>query len=137
MITTLLGSCIGVCLIDNVSKVYGLNHFLLPDMPKDNSNNDNSKFGAFSMELLINDMLKLGSSKKNMQAKVFGGGKVISTSSEIIQVNRHNIEFVHEFLRVEGIKIISEDVGGSFGRKIYFDTKDGSVYVRKVKDENI
>lgn len=132
IITTLLGSCIGVCLIDNVNKVYGLNHFLLPDILADNSISDSSKFGTFSMELLLNDMFMLGSKKINMEAKVFGGGKVLHTSGEGITVDKDNIKFIHDFLENESIKIISEDVGGNSGRKIFFDTRDGSVYLKRV-----
>jgi len=136
IVTTLLGSCISVCLIDEINSVYGMNHFLLPGL-KDRSNKESARFGTNNMELLINEMIKLGSTTKSMKAKVFGGAKVLKTVSDTITVNQDNIDFVHKFLYIENIEIVAEDVGGVSGRKIYFDTKDGSVYVKKVTDVEV
>jgi chemotaxis protein CheD len=135
VISTLLGSCVSVCLIDDINKVYGMNHFLLPGniTTKEIYADNSARFGINSMELLINQMLKLGATKKNFKAKVFGGGKVLKTNADIICVNQDNIMFAHQFLEYEGIPIVSEDVGGTQGRIIYFDTSDASVYVEKVK----
>lgn len=133
IITTLLGSCISVCLIDKISDVYGMNHFLLPGA-KSSYNNDCSRLGVNNMEILIKGMLKLGSDIKCMKAKVFGGGKVLRTAGDTIKVHQDNIDFVHEFLYKEGIEIVAENIGGNCGRKIYLDTRDGAVYVKKVKE---
>lgn len=135
IISTLLGSCVSVCLIDDINKVYGMNHFLLPGnlTSKELYIDNSARFGVHSMELLIGSMQKMGAERNAFKAKVFGGGKILNTKSEMITVNEDNIKFAHEFLEFERIPIISEDVGGSHGRRIYFDTKDGSVYIEKVK----
>lgn len=134
IISTLLGSCVSVCLIDDVNNVYGMNHFLLPGniTSKEIYTDNSARLGVYSMELLINRMLKVGADKRNLKAKVFGGGKVLRTNTNIISVNLDNIRFAKEFLQYEGIPIIAEDTNGKYGRKIYFDTRDGSVFVEKV-----
>lgn len=136
MISTLLGSCISVCLIDETRGIYGMNHFLLPNvLASKNINSENeARFGANSMELLIENMIKQGSKKDNIKAKVFGGGKVLKTTQDVITVNEDNIKFVHEFLEKKNIPILSKDVGGTHGRRIYFDTGAGCVYVEKVRN---
>lgn len=140
MISTLLGSCISVCLIDETNGVCGMNHFLLPNITTSSRTFDEpnqARFGESSMELLIEEMIKSGSRRSNLKAKVFGGGKVLKTSQSIITVNEDNINFIHEFLKRRSIPIVAKDIGGTTGRRIYFDTKDGSVYVGKVKNINI
>lgn len=134
IISTLLGSCISVCLLDDVNNVYGMNHFLLPGNIKSKEiyADNSARFGVYSMELLINQMMKYGADKRDIKAKVFGGGKVLRTDSHVISVNQDNIRFAKEFLQYENIPVIAEDTNGNYGRRIYFDTRDGSVLVEKV-----
>ncbi len=115
VMTTVLGSCISVCLHDAVTGIGGMNHFLLPK--RDGEAGNNERFGAFSMELLINALLKDGASKDRMVAKIFGGASMTKFKQNI---GGKNIEFAHDFLSDEGIKIIAESCGGFEARKVRF-----------------
>ena len=76
LIMTTLGSCIATCLWDRQAKIGGMNHFMLPD--NGGGASDSGRYGSYAMELLINEMMKMGASRMTMEAKVFGGGAVIS-----------------------------------------------------------
>jgi chemotaxis protein CheD len=129
-VSTLLGSCVAVMLYDKVKKVLGMNHFLIPSSI---SGDDSMKYGLFSMELLINDMLKQGCAKKNMTAKISGGAKVVSSLGTT--VGSRNIEFARDFCLKEEIPIISEDVGGERGRVIFMD-KGFETFVRYIEHDH-
>ncbi len=133
IICTILGSCVAVCLIDKSTNLAGMNHFLLPESVNKNRiyNSNSGHYGINAMELLINEMLFRGASRSNLQAKIFGGGQVIEalTSNMIPQ---SNIEFSLLFLKTEKIQVVSKDIGGNYGRKIFFYTKTGRVLVKKV-----
>ena len=115
VITTVLGSCVAACLWDPVAGVGGMNHILLPNSPDDI--NSISGVGVNAMELLINAIIKQGGQKRRLQAKVFGGGKMISNFSE---VGKKNIEFVLGFLEVEGIECYANSLGGQQARRVQF-----------------
>lgn len=119
-ITTLLGSCIAACLYDSTSGVGGMNHFMLP-----RSGNDNrtcASFGVHAMEMLINEMMKLGADRRRLKAKIFGGGAVIQADSSKWNVGERNIEFIHKFLKDEGIPIVAHHLGGDCARQVRFHT---------------
>ena len=122
MLTTLLGSCVAVCLYDLTVRVGGMNHFLLPDTG--NASNANLSYGVNSMELLINDLLKQGASRARMEAKVFGGARMIAGLSDI---GERNSTFALKFLQMEGIPVVSQCVGGMRARKLRFWPTSGRV----------
>lgn len=134
MLVTILGSCISVCLRDPVSKIGGMNHILLPGENnlklQKGDPGYSTRFGAFAMEELINGMLKLGASKSRMEAKVFGGGNVIESSTAI---GTKNINFAKDFLIQEKIPILSEDVGGDTARRLHFFPETGKAMIRKLR----
>lgn len=130
-ISTLLGSCVSACIRDTTSQAGGLNHFLLPVQDSSESNGQSMRYGVYAMEVLINDLLKSGSKKVNLQAKIFGGAKVISTSAATT-VGTENSDFVREYLKSENIPIVAEDLGGDTPRRIYFYPHNGKVSVLKV-----
>jgi len=132
VLSTLLGSCISVCLLDKQNKIAGMNHFMLPGVIRGGSIllNDDARYGVHSMELLINNMMKLGAKRNNLRAKVFGGGKVLGTT--ITAVSDSNIEFAINYLKMEEIPILSQDVGGNVGRKIYFYPDSFDIFVKKI-----
>ncbi len=135
MIVTVLGSCVSVCLRDPITKIGGMNHFLLPssdDAGSDSMLSESARYGSFAMELLINEMLKLGAGKSRLEAKVFGGGNVMQGLT-MGNVGERNGEFVLHYLKMEGIPILAEDLLGPYPRKIYFFTDSGEVKVRKLK----
>ncbi|MCT4610228.1 MAG: chemotaxis protein CheD [Pelagimonas sp.] len=123
ILTTVLGSCVSVCLYDPVAKVGGMNHFLLPKSAS-GEDADNVRYGANAMELLINELLKNGATKENLEAKVFGGGKLTGPGKHIGQ---SNASFTKQFLLEEGIPIRSESLGGTSARRIRFWPTTGLV----------
>ncbi|NDF11989.1 MAG: chemoreceptor glutamine deamidase CheD [Proteobacteria bacterium] len=127
MLVTILGSCVSACIRDPEINVGGMNHFLLPGV--DGFSADSARFGAFAMEQLINEIIKLGGKKNRFEIKVFGGGNVTNSSALI---GDKNSEFVRSFLREEGLKIASEDLGGKQPRRLHYFPDTGRVMVRKL-----
>lgn len=120
--TTVLGSCIAACIYDSESKIGGMNHFLLPEPAP--GQRSNVKFGAYLMELLLNEMLKSGAKRSHLRAKLYGGSKMNATMGN---VGDRNIEFVNGYLESEGIPIVATDLGGTQARRIGFHPSSGSV----------
>lgn len=138
MIVTVLGSCISACVRDKYSGVGGMNHFMLPaqresvDASALSALSESARYGNWAMEYLINEILKNGGEKRNLEVKVFGGGKVLESMSKI-DIGRKNIEFVHQFIKNESLQLAAEDVGGLYPRKVLYFPDTGSVKVRKLK----
>lgn len=132
IIHTILGSCVAVCLFDPVARVGGMNHIFLPGEADPNSFNAPSRYSVNAMELLINKMMLLGAPKRRLVAKVFGGGNIIEDISKGNGVGAKIAAFVTEFLGIEGIPVVSHDLGGTFGRKIYFHTDSGEVFLKRI-----
>ncbi len=140
IISTLLGSCVAACLFDPSTRIIGMNHFLLGnrryarDLPV--SGTEAGRYGLHAMELLINEMMRLGANRKNLRAKAFGGAMIMNNPSEagnFVCVGEVNARFVREFLANEGIPLLAEDLGGPRGRVIHFANGDFSVLVRKIE----
>lgn len=133
MIVTVLGSCVSVCLRDPITRIAGMNHFLLPaNQDEVNFNSDSARYGVYAMEVLINHLMKLGASRHRLEAKVFGGGNVLK-QLRINSVGEQNVSFVQEYLRAESISVLAEDLLGEYPRKVYFFPLTGEVKVRKLK----
>jgi chemotaxis protein CheD len=135
LIVTVLGSCVSACIRDRVSGIGGMNHFMLPDGGGNDGSNPVSasmRYGAYAMEMLINQLLKLGARRENMEAKVFGGGSVLAGFTSI-NVGERNAQFVRNFLRMENMRITAEDLNDIYPRKVYFFPKTGKVLVKKLK----
>lgn len=132
-ITTVLGSCVSVCLFDSVNHIGGMNHILLPGNPDLKLFNDSARYGVNAMELLINQMLKLGAHRTSFRAKVFGGGQMLTDTPQVYTPGKDNARFVFNFLETEGIQVDSFNVGGAYGRKIHFYTHSGEVLMKKIK----
>ncbi len=133
LIVTTLGSCISACIRDIKIGIGGMNHFMLPTSNKGEwaGKNASTRFGNFAMEYLINEILKNGGLKENMQASILGGGIMFKTES-VNAVGKKNIDFAKEYLATEKIPIIYEDVGGEVSRKVYFTPKNGKIIVKKL-----
>lgn len=132
LIMTTLGSCIAACLWDRERKIGGMNHFMLPD---GGGANDSGRYGSFAMELLINEMIKRGANRTTMEAKVFGGGAVISGMNSI-NVGERNTKFVLDYLRTERISVVSKDVMDIYPRKVCFLPASGKAMVKKLASAN-
>ncbi len=132
VLTTLLGSCISVCMKDRVTGIVGINHFMLPGTVRleEIIFNEDARYGINAMEKMINSMMKLGAKRASLQAKVFGGGRVLDT--KLNNVAQSNMEFAMAYLEMETIPVLKSDVGGNFGRKLYFFPENYAVYLKKV-----
>ena len=133
--STVLGSCISACVRDRVANVGGMNHFLLAE--QSGSSKDrygaSARYGAFAMEQLINQVLARGSGRKaNLEIKVFGGGKI---NSALDDVGAKNIEFVRDFLQAEGYVTVSEDLGGTYARRVLFKPHSGRAFVKRLDSD--
>lgn len=129
VIDTVLGSCIAVCMYDPVVGIGGMNHFMLAE-GDDPSNPNCTRFGVHAMELLIQQLMRMGAHRRRFQAKVFGGGHVLGIGGRMGEIPRGNIEFVRRFLSIEQIPIASEDVGGNQPRRVLFFTQTSRAFVR-------
>ena len=132
LILTTLGSCIAACLWDREKKIGGMNHFMLPD---GGGASDSGRYGSFAMELLINEMIKRGASRSTMEAKVFGGGAVISGMNSI-NVGERNTAFVLDYLKTERISVVSKDVMDIYPRKVCFLPHSGKAMVKRLASAN-
>jgi chemotaxis protein CheD len=132
MIVTVLGSCVAACIRDRVSGIGGMNHFMLPDGGESGSASASSmRYGSYAMEVLINQILKAGARRENLEAKVFGGGNVLQGFTSI-NVGQRNARFVRDYLRDVNIRILAEDLNDIHPRKVYFFPETGKVLVKKL-----
>jgi chemotaxis protein CheD len=127
-VKTILGSCISVCLWDDVQRIGGMNHFLLPygrmsaDCP--------GRFGSVAIPLLIQAMHDAGAVPSHVRAKLFGGSAMIAgITTGSAHIGLQNQRLASELLDRAGIPVVNSDVGGAKGRKLVFNTDDGSVAV--------
>ncbi|HEY8102359.1 MAG TPA: chemoreceptor glutamine deamidase CheD [Burkholderiaceae bacterium] len=137
LIVTVLGSCVAACIRDRVSGIGGMNHFMLPDGGNDTDSpvSASMRYGTYAMEVLINDLLKAGARRENLEAKVFGGGAVLRGFTAI-NVGERNAKFVRNYLQNENIKVTAEDLNDVHPRKVYFFPRTGKVLVKKLKQMN-
>ena len=127
---TLLGSCISVCLWDERARVGGMNHFMLPQGPA--AGGDPARFGVHAMALLIGAIQRAGGQRERLVAKIFGGGAVLSGALNASRVPQMNIEFIEGFMKLEQIKVLARDLGGTQARQVKFLTDSGHAYVKKL-----
>ncbi|GBG03510.1 putative chemoreceptor glutamine deamidase CheD 1 [Azospira sp. I13] len=129
-ISTLLGSCVAVCLYDPKLKIGGMNHFLLPHREKtDDLDADTILSGAYSMEVLVNALFNRGGQKGRLVAKIFGGGTIVSAIR--MAIGERNVAFAKEWLQREGIPVVASDVLGPWSRKVIFVASTGDVFCRR------
>ncbi len=138
MITTVLGSCVAACIRDAVTGVGGMNHFMLPETSKSRLNDRDEavvgnalRYGNYAMEHLINSILQNGGKRKNLEVKLFGGGKIIATLGD---VGARNIQFVLDYVDTEALNLVSQDLGDIYPRKVNFFPHSGRVRMKKIKD---
>ncbi len=136
MVVTVLGSCISACIRDPLFGIGGMNHFMLPGDIGQASQAwgdeavASTRFGIHAMECLINEILKHGGSRKNLEVKVTGGGKILAQMTDI---GARNIRFVQDFIRAEGLKLLAEDLGDIYPRKVYYFPLTGKLRIKKLR----
>ena len=131
-ISTVLGSCVAVCLYDKIEKISGVNHYLVPLWNENGL--QTPKYGNISIPRLIESMINVGCEKRNMEAKIFGGANVLDVRQEDMMIGRKNIIIAKELLKEHGIPVKAQDVGGSKGRRILVRSDTGKVLMRYTKE---
>ena len=129
-ITTVLGSCVAVCLFDPKTGVGGMNHFMLPSQAVDAGTS--ARYGIHAMELVITNIMKQGGDRHRLKAKAFGGANLLQLQfrNELSGIGQQNVDFVREFLKTEEIPLVAEKLGGQHALRIFFYPHDGRVVVR-------
>lgn len=131
VISTLLGSCVAVCLQDPDNRVGGMNHFLLGEPGRDDTidRRDMQRYGVHAMELLINALMSRGATRSRMRAHLYGGANIIAGLGSI---GSSNAAFARRFMATEGIAIGHCDLGGTHARKVEFLPYEGKARSRAV-----
>ena len=127
-LTTVLGSCVSACVRDRQSGVGGMNHFMLPDSE---SGGGSARYGSYAMEVIVNELLKRGALRRNLEAKVFGGGAVLKNMTES-NVGARNVAFVLDYLKAERIPVVGQDLGDVCPRKICYLPHQGRALVKRL-----
>ncbi|MGC3979921.1 MAG: chemoreceptor glutamine deamidase CheD [Steroidobacteraceae bacterium] len=134
VLDTVLGSCVSACIRNPKTGVGGMNHFMLPH-PRNGEASDSwssvassaTRYGSASMEQLINKILGAGGTRTDLEVKLFGGARVLAASTD---VGQHNVTFVRDFLKQEGLRVASEDLGNTTPRHIQYFPSTGKVRVK-------
>jgi chemotaxis protein CheD len=134
-IYTTLGSCVSACIRDRITGIGGMNHFMLPASIDDGrwkaaGLGSATRYGNFAMEHLINEILKNGGSRKNLEVKLFGGGRIIANMTD---VGMRNIDFARDYINTEGLQVTSEDVGDVFPRMVVYFPVSGKARVKRLR----
>lgn len=129
-VTTVLGSCVSICLWDEAMRVGGINHYLLALWNGEGL--PTPRYGNVAIVSLIERMLSMGCRRANLRAKVFGGAAMWDTSRGLLSVGQENVSLARWLLAEYGIPVVGADVGGRAGRKIVFDTVSGTVALRRL-----
>jgi chemotaxis protein CheD len=135
MISTVLGSCVSACIRDARLRVGGMNHFMLPVDRSERSGawgstaSASTRFGNVAMERLINEILKRGGCRADLEVKLVGGGKVLDALTD---VGARNIRFVKEYVQAEGFRVVGEDLGDLYPRKVLYDPASGNAQVKRL-----
>ena len=132
VIETVLGSCVAVCLYDAAERIGGMNHILLPGGADLMCIDTIARYGMHAMELLINRITALGGNRRRIVAKAFGGAHILPTISYGNGMGRKNADFVLEFLRMESISLVGQNLGGHSPRKVCFHTDTGFAYLKRL-----
>lgn len=136
LISTVLGSCVSVCLWDRETSIAGMNHYLLPGTLDDDAGNSNR--GLSSIRMLIRSMINRRVDLCNVEAKVFGGCNSLYRNNDLYKVGERNVTTALDVLRDYNIQVSAQHVGGPYGRKIVFNTSTGKVRMRLlIKTEDI
>lgn len=136
IIVTVLGSCVSACIRDPVFGIGGMNHFMLPIQGGDGGSWDKqglglaTRYGNYAMEHLINEILKNGGLRTNLEVKIFGGGKILAQMTDI---GDKNIRFVLDYIKTEGLRLLSQDLGDIYPRKVQYNPKNGKVRLKKLR----
>lgn len=128
LVSTVLGSCVSVCLWDKTQHIGAMNHYLLPGKSDDEPGDANR--GQSAIQLLIRSMINRNVNLDDLEAKIFGGCNSLYREKDHFKVGQRNVEMAIEILKKYNIRICAQHVGGAYGRKIVFNTSTGKVRMR-------
>lgn len=133
-LTTVLGSCVSACVRDVTAGIGGMNHFMLPDVGDGSQHGTSAalRYGAFAMEVLLNELLKAGARRERLEAKVFGGGAVLSQMKHL-NIGERNAQFVLRYLALEQVRVAAQDLCGDLPRRVNYFPQTGRVAVRRLR----
>lgn len=136
-VRTILGSCVAVCVWNSTLGIGGMSHFVLPFQAAAPQLRPSPRFGNVAIPMLIERLVELGSKRRDLSAKLFGGASVLSDAAAAAQrpwrsVGLRNIEIAHKLLFQARIQILAKDLGGSKGRKVIFQVHNGAAWVRAI-----
>ncbi|QRQ84332.1 chemoreceptor glutamine deamidase CheD [Cupriavidus oxalaticus] len=136
VLTTVLGSCVAACIRDEVAGVGGMNHFMLPDDEGGGAGADrmlspSMRYGSYALEVLINELLKMGARRERLEAKVFGGGAVLANMTTL-NIGDRNADFVLRYLKAEEIRVAAQDLRGPHARRVSYFPVGGLALVRRL-----
>lgn len=133
LLATVLGSCVSACVRDSAAGIGGMNHFMLPEDADPGSRDAVAamRYGAYAMEMLLNELFKAGARRERLEAKVFGGGAVL-VNMTMLNIGQRNAEFVLRYLQMEKIRVAAQDLGGKLPRRINYFPASGQVTVKKL-----
>ena len=129
VLTTVLGSCIAVCLYDPFARVGGMNHFLLSQPTSHDHGSEAQRYGVYAMEVLVNDMLKAGAARSRIKAHVYGGANL---HPGMRSIGSDNAAFAMQFLKEDGIPVMHSHVGGAEARRVDFRAASGQARCKVV-----
>jgi chemotaxis protein CheD len=139
VLTTVLGSCVSACVRDSIAGVGGMNHFMLPD-DADPTSRDSAaamRYGSYAMNVLLNELIKIGAKRERLEAKVFGGGAVLANMT-LLNIGDRNADFVLRYLQRERVRVVAQDLRGKLPRRVNYFHTTGRVTVRKLhKHEDV
>jgi chemotaxis protein CheD len=130
-VTTVLGSCVAVCLFDPTVRAGGINHYLLPFWNGDGL--ASPKYANIALPKLLEKLLQIGCRRQYLRAKLFGGGAVFQHVGGLFGVGERNIQFAEKYLADAGIPVVARDVGEGYTRKVIYHPHTGAAFVRKLK----
>jgi len=137
LLTTVLGSCVSACVHDSKAGIGGMNHFMLPtDVdPQSRDTAASMRYGAYAMEMLLNELFRAGARRERLEAKVFGGGAVLANMT-MLNIGERNAAFVLRYLQTEQVRIAAQDLRGELPRRVNYFPLTGRVTVRKLHKQN-
>lgn len=134
LITLGLGSCVGICLYDPINRVAGMAHIMLPSSADIKNNGNKAKFADTAISMLIEHMTALGAVRSRLTAKIAGGAQMFSfkSANDLMRIGERNVEAVKKELARQSIPLVAEDVGGTYGRSIEFDSSSGELHIKTI-----
>lgn len=140
VISTILGSCVSVCMRDAVANIGAMNHFLLPRSgghsvrTEIDDSEPCARYGIHAMEMMLAQLERHGARRERLEVKVTGGGRIGEGMNDI---GAHNAEFAHEYMRMNGFKMLACDLGGTAPRKVHYFPDSGRLLIKKLDDRSL